>query len=422
MKKKAENILVLNVHKKDKSKMNDFADFNAEQLIRNFDSGSVFYFSDSVVRRGIRKTEALIRKEIVERDVSIVVFAPNGDNYELSVEFFRDLSSSLGVKNVLLVLDDDLIFDIHTKYYSQVFDAVITCDYFATFAYRKIGVPALYYFSSYRKEDFYPVDTDKDIDVSFIGDCTKGDRMGYVEHLRGNGIDVKVFGDGSPGGFVPMEQMPHIFSRSKVNLNFTKLDFASSKSWFLEENSLTNLMRQNKGRPMEISLSRAFCLSEYSPSIEAAFELEKEIDVFSGPEDLLSKVRYYLENEDIREQMAESAYRKALNFYEADVFMPRLASELRDVLRRSAYPQRARCIFKDIAFKRNHTVRLLIISLCQLSRFSFLNALEAARESFQYGPSITAGAFLKALRITLSKRLAKGRQRQGQRPAVEGRS
>ncbi len=418
MNRKRENILVLNVHKKDGARMNDFADFNAAELIRNFDSGSVFYFSDSVVHHGIKITEAMIKKEIIERDVSIVVFAPNGDNYELPIEFFRDLSASLGVKNVLLVLDDDLIFDIHSKYYSQVFDAVITCDYFATFAYRKLGVPALYYFSSYRKEDFYPVDVNKDIDVSFIGDCTKGDRMSYIELLRENGIDVKIFGDGSPGGFVPREQMPLIFSRSRVNLNFTKLDYASAKSWFLEENSLTNLMRQNKGRPMEISLSRAFCLSEYSPSLNAAFEIEKEIDVFGGPDDLLAKVRYYLENEDKREQIAERAYRKALNFYEAAVFIPRLTSELREVLKRSTYPQRARQIFKDSAFKRNHTVRLIIISLYQLSRLRFLTSLDTANESLQYGPRMTASALFKALRITISRALTKARERRSQRPAA----
>ena len=422
MNKKRDNILVLNVHKKDASTMNDFADFNAAELIRNFGSGSVFYFSDYAVRHGIKKTEARIKKEIVERSISIVVFAPNGDNYELSIEFFRDIGVTLGVKNVLLVLDDDLIFDIHSKYYSQVFDAVITCDYFATFAYRKLGVPALYYFSSYRKEDFYPVEVKKDIDVSFIGDCTKGDRMSYINLMRDNGIDVQIFGDGSPGGFISREQMPLIFSRSRVNLNFTKLDYASAKSWFLEENNLTNLMRQNKGRPMEISLSGAFCLSEYTPSIDAAFEIEKEIDVFNGPEDLLAKVRYYIENEDIREQMAESAYRKALNFYEADVFIPGLTTELREVLRCSTYPQRSLRIFKDYAFKRNHTVRLAIIFLYHLSRLRFLNSIEAARESFQYGPCMALRGFFKALQITISKVFIKARERRQKLPVTGGQS
>lgn len=420
MNRHRENILVLNVHKKDAATMNDFADFNAEQLIRNFDSGSVFYFSDSVVRHGIKKTEERIRREIVERGVSIVFFAPNGDNYELSIEFFRDIGASLGVRNVLLVLDDDLIFDIHSKYYAQAFDAVITCDYFATFAYRKLGVPALYYFSSYRKEDFHPVDVKKDIDVSFIGDCTKGDRMSYIEFLRQNRIDVKIFGDGSPGGFVPRELMPQIFSRSRVNLNFTRLDYASARSWFLEENSLTNLMRQNKGRPMEISLSGGFCLCEYSPSIGATFEVEKEIDVFSGPEELLAKVRYYLDNDDIREQIAESAYRKAINFYEADIFIPRLVSELSQVLRRPTYPQGTNEIFKDSAFKRNHTVRLIIISLYQLSRLRLSGALEAARASLQYGPWIAAGAFFKALRVSISLALAKTRERRVASPDAGG--
>jgi hypothetical protein len=407
MNRRDENILVLNVHRKDPSRMNDFADFNASELIKNFRGGSVFYFSDSIAEHGIRKTERLIKKAIVEGGVSIVFFAPNGDNYELPVGFFKDLRDALGTRNVLLVLDDDLMFDIHTKYYAQVFDAVITCDYYATFAYRKLGIPALYYFSSFSKADFHPVSVRKDMDVSFVGDCTKGDRMEYIGYLCANNIDVQVFGDGSPGGFVSKKEMPRIFSESRINLNFTKLDRASPKAWFLEDNSLTNLMRQNKGRPMEIALTRSFCLTEYSPSIEAAFELEKEIDVFRDKEELLSRVRYYLENEDIREQMAESAYKKALNFYESGVFMPRLAEELCNVLSSSTYPQRAQEIYTDRAFKKNHAVKLFIITFYQLSRFKVRNAIETARHAFQYGFLITAGSFIKALRITLAKSIAK---------------
>ncbi|MFQ5736840.1 MAG: glycosyltransferase [Thermodesulfobacteriota bacterium] len=407
MNKGKENILVLNVHEKDPELMNDFADFNAEQLIKCFGSGSVFYFSDSVTEHGIKKTETMIKKAILEGGVSVVFFAPNGDNYELSVGFFRELSEAFGVKTVLLVLDDDLIFDVHTKYYSQVFDAVITADYYATFAYRKLGVPALYYFSSYRKADFYPVQVAKDIDVSFVGDCTKCDRMEYVEYLRRHGVRVMLFGDGSPGGFVRKQDMPVIFSRSRINLNFTRLDRASSKAWFLEENSLTNLMRQNKGRPMEISLTRSFCLTEYSPSLEASFEIEKEIDVFRDREELLSKVCYYLANDDIREQMAENAYRKAVNFYEADVFMPRLVEDLRKILEGASYPQRSREIYTDTAFKMNHTIRLFIISFYQLSRLRVRNALEAARRAMQYGGLITLGAFFKAARISLARKVSK---------------
>lgn len=407
MNRRDENILVLNVHKKDPSRMNDFADFNAGELIKNFRGGSVFYFSDSIAEHGIRKTETLIKNAIAEAGVSIVFFAPNGDNYELPVEFFKGLRDALGTRNVLLVLDDDLIFDVHTKYYAQVFDAVITCDYYATFAYRKLGIPALYYFSSYPKTDFYPAGVRKDIDVSFVGDCTKVDRMEYIDYLAANGIKVQVFGDGSPGGFVSKKEIPEIFSRSRINLNFTKLDRASPKAWFLEDNTLTNLMRQNKGRPMEIALTRSFCLTEYSPSIEAAFELEKEIDVFRDKEELLSRVRYYLDNGDIREQMAESAYKKALNFYESGVFVPRLVEEICKVLDSSTYPQRAEEIYRDSAFKKNHAIRLFIITFYQLSRFRVRNAVETALYAFQYGSMITAVSFFKALRITFARSIVK---------------
>src|SRR5574337_1819213 len=183
-------ILVLNVHKKDSGSMNDFADFNARRLIESFGGGRVFYFSDSVNEIGISNTEEEIRRIIDEEGVSIVFFAPNGDSYELTIEFFRKLKKDFGVKCVLWVLDDEMIFDVMTRYYSQVFDAAVTADYYSTFAYRKLGVPALYYFSSYLKADLHPADCEKDIQVSFVGDCSKADRMEYINFLRENGIEV----------------------------------------------------------------------------------------------------------------------------------------------------------------------------------------------------------------------------------------
>ena len=53
MSNKKENILVLNVDNKAATKLNDFADVNAAELIRNFSYSSVFYFSDAVRLRDI---------------------------------------------------------------------------------------------------------------------------------------------------------------------------------------------------------------------------------------------------------------------------------------------------------------------------------------------------------------------------------
>lgn len=405
---KKARILVLNVHKKDASTMNDFADQNARLLIENFGGGTVFHFSDSVATRGIRSTEEEILRIIRDESIDLVFFAPNGDSYELSIEFFRDLREKTGARLVLWVLDDEMIFDVLSKYYAQVFDAAVTTDYYACFAYRKLGVPSLYYFSSYLKKDFHPVEIKKEIEVSFIGDCAKGGRGAYIESLRRNGIAVATFGDGSENGFVKKEDMPDIFSRSKINLNFTKVDSAGPNAWFLEENSLTNIVRQNKGRPMEIALTRSFCLSEYSSSLGVTFVPGEELDTFHDEGSLIEKVRYYLENDAERERVAEAAFNKAMQF-EAGTYFPRLVDEISRLLDGSRYPQRRRSIHKDPAFKRNHIIRLTILMFFQLSKLGSAAAFESFVNTFQYGPAFFLSAFPKGLSIAVNKALKKKR-------------
>lgn len=413
---KKSRILVLNVHRKDPSTMNDFADFNARMLIKNFGGGgSVYYFSESVVDKGLERTREEIRRIIEQEEVGVVFFAPNGDSFELEIEFFLDLKRRYGVANVLWVLDDELIFDVLTRYYAQAFDAAVTVDWFAVYGYRKLGVPALFYYSSYLKEDFHPVPVDKDIDVSFVGDLTKADRAEYVDFLRDAGVRVEVFGDGSPGGFIEKTRMKTIYSRTKVNLNFTKVDRTSAKAWFLEDNALAARARQNKGRPMEVSLSGGFCLTEYTPSIGEVFEVGEEIDVFRDKQELLDKVKYYLENYSTRERMAGRAHLKAATVYEADVFFPGLVQRLDEAIRRRAPVDTAGEVCKDRAFKKNHLTRLVILMYAQLLKARPGAALETFRGLFRYGPGLFLRALMRGTGIAGSSAHAKARKRYGKK-------
>ena len=111
-------------------------------------------------------------------------------------------------------------------------------------------------------------------------------------------------------------------------------------------------MRHHKCRPVDAAMTRSFCLSEYAPSLCVAFEIGKDMEVFYNKEDLLKKVRYYLENEDIRIQMANNAYEKIVNSYDADIFIPKLMKELCGILSNHIYAQREAIIYKDSIFKK----------------------------------------------------------------------
>lgn len=395
-------VLSLEPFRKDENMLNASTDLNAHIQRKSFAGGQTFYFWDSILSIGIKKTEEKIRHIIRDNNISLVFFAPNGSDYELSPEFFGGLKDEFGVRNVLWVVDDELIFDVLSKYYTQVFDAAITSDYYAVFAYQKLGIPALYFFSNFNREDFYPVAAEKDIDVSFIGDCTKADRMQYIGYLERNGISVETFGVGSKNGFVCKKDVPKIFSRSRINLSFTKIDRYTLPVWFLEDNALTNLIRQNKWRPMEIAMTNSFCLSEYSPSLNFTFRIGEDVDIFYNREDLLGKVRYYLENEDVRIRVTGRAYKKSLTLA-ADVFMPKLMGELCDALNSHVYAQRSPVVLKDRVFKRNHIIDLTIVMYAQLSKFNFRRAAETFSKLFQYGPGIFCGAFLKGTKVALHK-------------------
>jgi len=404
---KNNSILNLTSKKYDETQYNNFADFNIQMIRNSFLNSYVFYFYDSVLTNGIRNTEVQIRNLIKKNNISIIFFAPHGTNYELPVEFFKSLKDELKVKNVLWVYDDEMIFDTLSKYYAQVFDAVITTDYYATFVYQKLGIPALYFFSSFSKKDFYPVEIDKNIEVSFLGDCTKADRIEYINYLKENGIKVETFGKASENGIVRKEDIPKIFSRSKINLNFTKVNKSTLFAWFLKDNPLVNLIRQPKGRPMEIAMTNSFCLSEYSPSLGVTFEIGRDIDVFYDREDLLKKVRYYLENEDARTQMANNAYKKAVTIYEADIFMPKLFGGLCNILNNHIYAQRKSVIYRDTIFKKNHINQLTFIMFYQLLKFKLKPAFETFINLFQYGLGIFLVSFLKGAKRAILRMCCK---------------
>lgn len=58
-----------------------------------------------------------------------------------------------------------------------------------------------------------------------------------------------------------------------------------------------------------------FYLGRKTPGIEATFEIGKEVEVFESNEELLEKVKFYLENDDRRECIASAGQRKVLSQY-----------------------------------------------------------------------------------------------------------
>lgn len=92
-------------------------------------------------------------------------------------------------------------------------------------------------------------------------------------------------------------EMNRIFQYSKININILTI----------ENRDVNNL------RNFEIPAAGGFQLSERSDSILNLFKEDNEIVCFSSKEELLSKYKFYLKNENLREKIAAAGQKKVFN-------------------------------------------------------------------------------------------------------------
>ncbi len=340
-------------------------------LRKRCDSLVEFNFIEMYKRLGIVETRRSISRIIAEKKIDVFFVTFYADSYLVPVEFLIELKKS--VKIVLACYDDESAFDLHSKYYAQAADAVVTTDYFSVAAYQALGVPAILCLNSVSRELFPVLDLPKDIDVSFVGNCGKTDRKEYVDFLFASGIKVESYGFGSSNGFIPNSEVPKIFNRSKINLSFSRL-----------ENPTADKTMGHKGRTIEVAMTRSFCLSEYYPALPHIFEIGKELDCFTDRQTLLEKVRYYLSHDEERERVAASAYARALREYEEgpsfDAVMSGLNVAFAGARRPAAFQISPEFKARQIADLFVHALSLLLHG-----RLGACGAM--ASELFQHGPA-----------------------------------
>jgi hypothetical protein len=379
---------------------NEYLNFHCNFLGKNAAHFVRYNFVENAHRRGIPRMERQIRELVRAENITLVIASPFATDYQLSMEFLASLAST--TKLVFWTFDDENYFDAFSKYVAQSGHAVITSDYFAVSEYRKLDIPAVLYFSSFSRDVYYPRDVEKTIDVSFVGDCTKNDRREYIEFLQANGVAVQTFGRGSSNGFIEKIRIPEILSQSRINLNFSKID---ALRWINRDMPIIKRVRQNKGRPIEIALTRSFCLSEYSPSMNPMFEIEKEIDVFYDRKGLLEKVKYYLAHPAERNTMAENAYQKAVSSYDAREYIPRVLSEAIQLAEKHRYMPTA---YLSRQFKINSVNGLTFSLFVMLKKINPAGAFDIVPRLMQYGPIIgvrgIAGGAWRVIKNMFTKR------------------
>jgi hypothetical protein len=142
-----------------------------------------------------------------------------------------------------------------------------------------------------------PYDTEKTIDVSFVGQCY-GNRSEVIERLTSCGIRAEAYGSGWPNGSLTAEEMVRMYSKSRINLGFGGV-IGLSNSYCL------------KGRDFEIPMSGGLYLTEYHPELERFYDPGTEIVTYRDFDDLVEKIRFLLAHPEKTAEIRRNGYERA---------------------------------------------------------------------------------------------------------------
>jgi len=231
--------------------------------------------------------------------------------------------------------DDHWRFDEYSRYWAPFFNWVVSTDKESLEKYHKIGCNNVIMSQWGANHFIYKhFDVPLEYDVTFVGQV-HSNRKRIIEKLKNCGIKVECWGNGWPNGRLSQENMIKLFSKSKINLNFTDssavLNVKQLAKIFLSRRTdntlkmrrpmemvahtktmLNSRRAQIKGRNFEIPVAGGFLLTEYVEGIEDYYTPDKEIAVFHNFNELENKIIYYLNNNDERESIRVAGKRRTL--------------------------------------------------------------------------------------------------------------
>lgn len=283
---------------------------------------------DRILEIGRKKwNEELL--EIVKREKPDLLFAFMYTD-ELEFETLKEIKSLTA--SIAWFADDYWRFWNYSKHYSPYYTWIVTTYSKAAEWYKKAGFDNVLLSQWACDTNFYkPIDIEKDIDVSFVGQY-KPPRAKVIKALEKAGIKVVAYGFGWPNGKISQEDMIKLFSRSKINLNlnvrpgllnpkviariFLKASINKIKPDFhFLDNFRTYLhfpILHTHARPFELAGCKAFVISGFSEDIPAAYKENEEMAFYYSIQDLIDKIRYYLAHDEERERIAKAGYERTL--------------------------------------------------------------------------------------------------------------
>ena len=146
-------------------------------------------------------------------------------------------------------------------------------------------VKKTYWFpNSYPDDLMCPINIEKKVDIGFCGNILN--RSPVIDSLSKYNIKKDIFVIG--------EDMVRAINSYKIHLN-------------------CNIADDINYRTFETLGCKTFLLTNYTPGLEKLFDIGKELVIYNNIEDLDNKVKYYLENENERNKIADFGYKRVKN-------------------------------------------------------------------------------------------------------------
>lgn len=317
-----------------------------------------FDFIQNMKKFGKKQMNMFLLETFKKESPDLVFFFLS--EFELDKKIISQVSRSNNSVTLNWFADDHWRFENYSRYWAACFNWVVTTDrdavprYVATgfhnvilsqwacnhFLYQKREIPEKY-------------------DVTFIGQAY-GDRKRIIKEILNAGIAVETRGKGWNAGRVSQEEMIQIFNGSSINLNLANASVKFSSGWltpidrFALYNRLTRQgwrklrssfgpnglashpIQQIKGRTFEVPGCGGFLLTDYVKGIEDFYQPGQEIECYNSTPDLITKIKYYLKNTDLRQKIALKGYQKTLE--------------------RHTYVHRFNQIFRQIGLKSDYSL------------------------------------------------------------------
>lgn len=230
---------------------------------------------------------------------------------------------SYGIPVINISMDDRLPDNWSTKMgtrlgavgLASVTDLVLTTSSETCAWYGVEGCPAIFWPLASDPHMYHgPTVSDRDINVLFIGN-KYGIRGKIVAELEKCGIQISCYGEGWPNGYSNAEKSAMLFKRAKIILGIGTIGYCSD-------------VYTIKLRDFDALMSGAMYLTHRNPDLTKIFVEGKHFECYENVDECVKKIKFYLDNEYRRMEVANAGYLYASTNYSWDIHLKRTFSSI----------------------------------------------------------------------------------------------